>query len=68
MRGKKLHDNTPVLFKVSTHKAVIQLKELIDIHMQEVGAIKGKEENIDYTLPYIDKENLLKQKLIKINK
>ncbi|VEU79825.1 hypothetical protein [Haploplasma axanthum] len=67
LRGKRLHENTPVLFKVVGSRTLDYLKELIDMYMESVGGVKGEEQNIDYTVPYISKEELLKKDLIKVN-
>ncbi|CCV64232.1 hypothetical protein BN85406550 [Alteracholeplasma palmae J233] len=67
MSDKKMHDSTPVLFKIVGNRTLDQAIELLDMRLANLK----KKENFtktDYTVPYIDKKTLLESKLIKINK
>ncbi|CCV64238.1 hypothetical protein BN85406610 [Alteracholeplasma palmae J233] len=67
MTGKKMHETTPVLFKVTGEKSLKQAIELIEMKLKGMERIENHQE-INYTLPYRDKQTLFQQKLIKVNK
>lgn len=57
---------TPLLFKVRSDRRTAYAKQLIDIVMQDHGAVKTERRPVDYTSPYRSNDALVKRGLIRI--
>lgn len=57
---------TPLLFRIKSDRRTAYAKQLIDIVMQENGAIKTERRPVDYTSPYRSNDALVKRGLIRI--
>ncbi|MDE7405561.1 MAG: transmembrane domain-containing protein [Clostridiales bacterium] len=58
---------TPLLFRIKSDRRTAYAKQLIDIVMQEQGAIKTEHRPVDYTSPYRSNDVLVKRGLIRIS-
>ena len=63
---KKRFASTPALIKVSGKRTLLYAKQVIDILMQEVGAEKGAEQNVNYKIRRKSTKTLIDEGLIKI--
>ncbi len=57
---------TPLLFRVKSDRRTAYAKQLIDIVMQENGAVRTDRRPVDYTSPYRSNDALVKRGLIRI--
>ena len=57
---------TPLLFRVKSDRRTAYAKQLIDIVMQERGAVRAERRPVDYTSPYRSNDALVKRGLIRI--
>ncbi len=64
--AKKRFASTPALIKVSGKRTLLYAKQVIDILMQEVGAEKGAEQNVNYKIRRKSTKTLIDEGLIKI--
>ncbi|MFA5659915.1 MAG: hypothetical protein WC968_00750 [Bacilli bacterium] len=65
-RGAKMHQATPVAFKVRGPRQLKYALELIDLYFRKKGVVQGNVATINYKLPTLSKEELIKKRLIKI--
>ncbi len=64
----KTHHKTPAQFQVNGPRKLVWAKELIDIYMKEAGGVKlDNYKKEDYRVKPIDKNELIKMKLIKVS-
>ena len=64
VESKKFED-VPCLYRIKNDRRRDYAKELIDVVMEKVGAVKGEESNEDYHIPYEETKVLLGKGLIK---
>ena len=64
VESKKFED-VPCLYRIKNDRRRDYAKELIDVVMEKVGAVKGEEPNEDYRIPYEKTNVLLGKGLIK---
>ncbi|MDE6029381.1 MAG: hypothetical protein K2F90_03570 [Clostridiales bacterium] len=58
---------TPLLFRIKSDRRTAYAKQLIDLVMQERGAVRTERRPVDYTTPYRSNDVLVKRGLIRIS-
>ena len=64
----KAHLTTPVMLKVKGQGGLKHAIELAELTFKNLGAIQKEVDTIDYRLPYLDRDTLIKKELVKSGK
>ena len=62
----KMHEHTPALFTVNGPRLLEYAKELVEFILKDVK--KQEQSTVDYTVRYIERDQLIQMKLVKINR